>query len=164
MRYPDRRSNYEIVGEVANEIDHGARLIPHQLSRFEPLFHALDSPTDLNGVQLITDRNSLRKIYGLFTPDRMYGPKPFRIDAPKIGNVILFARWEDPENRIGVMPERYCWSQSFHLATSRHRLEGGTSCHRILRYEFGGINIMVRYELDSSLANDDLDGFSGEGE
>ena len=112
MRYPDRRSRSQIVGGLFKKIDHGARLIPHQLSRFEPLFHALDSPTELNGVQLITDRNSLRKIYGLFTPDRMYGPKPFRIDAQKIGNIILFARWEDPETRIGVMPERYCWSES----------------------------------------------------
>lgn len=143
---------------MADEIDHGARLIPHQLSRFEPIFHALDSPTDLGGVQLITDRNSLRKIYGLYTPDRMCGPKPFRIDAQKIGNVILLTRWEDPENRIGVMPERYCWSKSYHLATSRHRLQWGNSCHRILRYEFGGIEIMVRFELDSSVANATLDG------
>jgi hypothetical protein len=101
------------------------------------------------GVQLITDRNSLRKIYGLYTPDAMYGPKPFRIDAQKIGNVVIFSRWEDPQMKKPQTPHPHCYSKSHELATMEQQLEGVVSCHRMVRYGFGGIDMIVRFELDA---------------
>lgn len=80
----------------------------------------------------------------------MYGPKPIRIDAQKFGNVILVARIEKPGSRVPVLPHPFCWSQSHQLATSRYQLEGSKSCHRIVRYGFGGIEIMVRFESESA--------------
>jgi hypothetical protein len=101
------------------------------------------------GVGLITDRNSLRKIYGLYTPDAMYGPKPFMIDAQKIGNVVIFSRWEDPEMKKPHAPHPHCYSKSHELATMEQQLERVVSCHRMVRYEFGGIDMIVRFELDA---------------
>lgn len=101
------------------------------------------------GVEIITDRNSLRQIYGLYTPDAMYGPKPFRIDAQKIGNVVIFSRWEDPEMKKPQAPHPHCYSKSHELATMEQQLEGVVSCHRMVRYEFGGIDMIVRFELDA---------------
>ena len=101
------------------------------------------------GVELITDRNSLRKIYGLYTPDAIYGKKPFRIDAQKIGNVVIFSRWEDPEATRPKAPHPFCFSKSHELATVEQQLERAVSCHRLVRYEFGGIAMMVRFELDA---------------
>lgn len=131
-------------------IDHGARLVPSGLSRFEPVFHALNSPADLGGVQLITDRNSLRKIYGIFNPDGVYGPKPFRIDAQLVADVVLFTRWEKADKRQPAKPHPFCYSKSHELATMRSQLKGAVACHRLVRYEFfGGIDILVRFELDA---------------
>jgi len=118
-------------------------------SRTEPIFHSLDSPADMYGVELITDRNSLRKIYGLYTPDAIYGKKAFRIDAQKIGNVVIFSRWEDPEATRPKAPHPFCFSKSPELVTIEQQLEGAVSCHRLVRYEFGGIAMMVRFELDA---------------
>ena len=101
------------------------------------------------GVELVTDRNSLRKIYGLYTPDAMYGPKPFRIDAQKIENVVIFSRWENPQMKKPQTPHPQCYSKSHEFATMEQQLEGVVSCHRMVRYEFGGIDMIVRFELDA---------------
>jgi hypothetical protein len=148
LEYADRKLSRIPRYREADEIDHGARLAKN-ISRTEPIFHALDSPADMYGIELITDRNSLRKIYGLFTPDAMYGPKPFRIDAQQIGNVVIFSRWEDPEMKPPKAPHPYCHSKSHELASMEQQLEGAVSCHRMVRYEIGGIAMMVRFELDA---------------
>jgi hypothetical protein len=79
----------------------------------------------------------------------MYGPKPFRIDAQKIGNVVIFSRWEDPEMKKPQVPHPHCYSKSHELATMEQQLEGVVSCHRMVRYEFGGMDMIVRFELDA---------------
>lgn len=79
----------------------------------------------------------------------MYGPKPFRIDAQKIGNVVLLARWENSVNREPIQPRGFCWSQSHSIATMRQKLEGAGSSHGIVRYGFGGIEMVIRFELDA---------------
>jgi hypothetical protein len=91
----------------------------------------------------------MRRIYGLYTPDRMYGPKPFRLDAQKIGNVVIFMRWENSADRAPVKPRGFCWSQSHSIATIKQQLEGVSSSHGIVRYQFAGIEMMVRFELDA---------------
>ena len=48
-----------------------------------------------------------------------------------------------------MAPNPFCWSKSHELATMEHQLEGMVSCHRMVRYEFGGVEIMVRFELDA---------------
>jgi len=63
MEYADRKSHWyrlERLNERADDAENGARLIPSGISRFDPIFYALDSPTDLLGVQVVTDRNCLR--------------------------------------------------------------------------------------------------------
>lgn len=115
------KPDIKIPGYLEYADHHGARLA-RNISRTEPIFHALDSPSDMYGVELITDRNSLRKIYGLYTPDAMYGIKPFRIDAQKIGNVVIFSRWEDPAMKKPKAPHPHCYSKSHELATMEQQL------------------------------------------
>jgi hypothetical protein len=113
------------------------------------MFHSFNSPSDLLGVQLITDRNALRKIYRLFTPGTVFDRKPFRIDARKIGNVVIFTRWETPDMRDPVPPHPSCYAQSYALATIKRQLERAVSNHRMVRYEFAGLQIVVRFQLDA---------------
>jgi hypothetical protein len=134
----------------SDDAENGARLIPSGISRFDPIFYALDSPTDLLGVQVVTDRNCLRKIYSIFNPTTaVYAPKPFRMDAQKVGNVIMFTRNEAADKRYAEKPHPFCYSKSHELATMRSQLKDTTSCHRLIRYEFGGIDMIVRFELDA---------------
>ena len=51
--------------------------------------------------------------------------------------------------RLPMAPNPFCWSKSHELATMEHQLEGMVSCHRMVRYEFGWVEIMVRFELDA---------------
>lgn len=102
----------------------------------------------MDGIELVTDRNSLRKIYGLFTPDAMYGRKPFRIDAQLVGDTVLFTRWENPAQLVRET-RPMCFSKLHELATVKQQMADVSSCHRIVRYTFGGINVMVRFELDA---------------
>lgn len=85
----------------------------------------------------------------MFTPEAMHGQKPFRIDAQLVGDTVLFCRWESEDMRTPKLPHPFCFAKSHELATSEQQIEGVTSCHRIVRYEFGRITMMVRFELDA---------------
>lgn len=104
----------------------------------------------MTDIDLITDRNSLRKLYGIFTPDAMYGQKPFRIDAQLVGNTVLLCRWENSDLMKPRSPHPFVYAKSHELATSEDVIDGITSCHQIVRYNFGGKTLLVRFELDAA--------------
>ncbi|KAF7300427.1 hypothetical protein HMN09_00926400 [Mycena chlorophos] len=106
-------------------------------------------------IDLITDRNSLRKLLrwidGRSTVPGGDGKvKDFRIDtqlAPG-GRTVLFTRWEkrNEEQMTG-------WTYGFNFekkTTSPPRgVPESTGHHRIISYDFRGIKIVMRFEVDA---------------
>lgn len=107
---------------------------------------------DLGQMDIVTDRNGLRKLFGWAnnTPKR----DEFRIDIQKAGlGTILFTRWE-PRNKI----QQGSWSRprygfSFEHATTKtaRGVLPTAGHHRIVAYDFGELRLLVRFEVDACL-------------
>ncbi|KZP08843.1 hypothetical protein FIBSPDRAFT_922616 [Athelia psychrophila] len=111
-------------------------------------------------VDLITDRNGLRKLMRWL---RDPAAREFRIDTQLVGDkTMLFSRWEKSSmelldkrvNKYGRPIQTYVFA--FEKATTRPAkgCEGSTGYHRIVAYDFGGLNIVVRFEPRSSTDSD----------
>lgn len=126
---------------------HSHRIPSHPLL---PLFRAVDfvtetitgEPVDWASVDLVTDRNSLRKL--LFWIDDEHGAvKDFRIDMEFVGKrTILFNRWEKrtTEEALDIGWRSYGFNFQFENTTAAPGCEGGTAHHRITKY--------VRFKLE----------------
>lgn len=113
-----------------NLAENGYRLLP-KISTFEPIFHSLDPPQALNDIELITDRNSLRKLFQMFTPDALHGQKPFRINSQLVGETVLFSRTEAQKMIMPQTPHPFCFAKSHQLATCEQQVEGAPRVIRL---------------------------------
>ncbi|RSH82158.1 hypothetical protein EHS25_006091 [Saitozyma podzolica] len=129
-------------------IDYNASRLPS--SPLEPLFASL-LPSSLDGVDLITDRANLRKLHSLFTSS---DPTDFRIDVDYVsGSTVVLSRWEPVERRRQqVMGLSFAPSYSAavtHAVIPARDPEAGTM--RLVKYRFGGLTLLVRFEVDAAL-------------
>ena len=125
----------------------------------EPLFRALyaTQPSfDITSVDLVTDRNNLRKLLSFVNP-RLGRKRTFSIVAEAVHGcgTVIFRRVE-PTSFFevgGNSPQSVSapingYGHAFEKAYTTNRVEGSTGHHRIVSYQFGGLNLVVRYETD----------------
>jgi hypothetical protein len=145
--------------------DSGTHFIDQNASRaptypFEPMFAALDlmkPDFDFGGVDLVTNRNSLRKLLH-FTSGR--APDSFRIDVNLVESTLFLTRRERRTEDViqGAMNAGY--GHNFERAFTKplDGLEDSSGHHRVARYRIGELNCVVRFEVDA------WDGGEGTGE
>lgn len=118
---------------------------------FEPLFRSLavmQPRFDMKDVDIITDRNSLRKLLHFVSGTVR---DPFRINVRLVGGVLFFCRWE-PETKFLISGFRDTgFGHNFEKACTFFDpdLKDSSGHHRIVRYKLGGIRCLVRYEADA---------------
>ncbi|WEW56798.1 hypothetical protein PRK78_002252 [Emydomyces testavorans] len=77
----------------------------------------------------------------------------FKFDMEKVGNTVFMVRKERTPDE--VIKGIYGYGHTFHEANTSWdpSVKGSVSHQRILRYKFGGLNLLVRYEADGFLAD-----------
>lgn len=106
-------------------------------------------------IGLTTDRNSLRKLLR-FSSGK--GPHSWRIDVDIIQDTMFFTRWEKTLFSITTEPLGSGHGTEFEKAFLRFDsdLQESSAHHRIIRYHLGGIECLVRYEVDGYIDDDEL--------
>lgn len=118
----------------------------------EPLFRALymEHPSfDLQSVDLITDRNNIRKLLSFVNPNiSKNGLEPFTIHVEVFKNTVIFCRAEI-ETKKFVQPHEFIgYGHEFEKAFTTDKIGGSTGHHRLVSYRFSNMKILVRYETD----------------
>ncbi|QKX63694.1 uncharacterized protein TRUGW13939_10865 [Talaromyces rugulosus] len=118
----------------------------------EPLFRALyiDHPSfDLQSVDLITDRNNIRKLLSFINPTTSKnGLESFTINVEVLKNTVIFCRAET-ETKKFIQPHEFIgYGHEFEKAFTTDRIGASTGHHRLISYQFSDLKIMVRYETD----------------
>ncbi|KAF7976192.1 hypothetical protein HWV62_7364 [Athelia sp. TMB] len=97
-------------------------------------------------VDFVTDRSNLRKI--LRWIDGSAGGRALRIDAQLAGNgTILLNRWERRTREYGS--GSYGFNLEKATTAPAQGCEGTTAHHRIVKYIFAGLLMIVRFEVDA---------------
>jgi hypothetical protein len=108
-------------------------------------------------IDTLVNRNSLRKLFD-FCVGR--SQDSFRIDLHTIQNTLIMERCERSAREIIHGSAKSGYGHNFERAFTKHAvgLENSTSHHRVLRYDLGGLNVAVRFEVDASYGDceDDL--------
>ncbi|OCH92808.1 hypothetical protein OBBRIDRAFT_790819 [Obba rivulosa] len=146
--------------------DSGARFVDQNGYRMPratlyPLFRAVDvvseeeatGAIDWSSVDFVTDRNGLRKLLR-WIQDSDGSAKEFRIDTQLAGKrTVLLNRWEK-RTRENADLTKFTFGISFERenTTPAPGCEGGTGHHRIVNYDFDGLNMVVRFEVDACIA------------
>ncbi|KAF9259086.1 hypothetical protein L218DRAFT_963957 [Marasmius fiardii PR-910] len=127
---------------------------------------------DWSSVDIVTDRNGLRKLFrwikakeslskglqnaAVAQPFQPWKPnKDWRIDLQLAGEkTVLFSRWEQNTKELPGLPVT-TYGLSFERATTKEGkgCEGTEGHHRIVQYDFGGLNIVVRFEVDAFISS-----------
>jgi hypothetical protein len=122
---------------------HGHRVPRHQ---FEPVFQALATmnPTvRCNDVDVVVNRNTLQKLYKFASFKR---GKAFYVDLDMIENTLFISRRESK-----AKTKQYTgYGRNFETAftTEDPQLPQAEGHHRVIRYKFGGLDLIVRIEAD----------------
>ena len=150
--------------------DHGLVFVDqnayqHPKIPLEPLLQALyiTQPSfDLNKVHLITDRNNLRKLFEVVCQERH---RDFEIAVEIINNTALFTRLERYTSEFIGNHEFRGYGHEFEKEFTKYpsSVKGSTGHHRIVTYNFGGLNMIVRFEADGAVPPSMLMGPAGHG-
>ncbi|KUJ12351.1 uncharacterized protein LY89DRAFT_206066 [Mollisia scopiformis] len=121
----------------------------------DPLFESLlqQHPNfDMSSIHLVTDRNSLRKLL-TFASNRS---EKWRIDVDMINNTMFFNQWEEFRLMMINGHQDSGYGHAFeNCVTAREpTLEDSIHHERIVRYELGGLECLVRFEADAYLNAD----------
>jgi hypothetical protein len=117
---------------------------------FEPLFQALSITKphfDFNHVDLVTNRNSLRKLFNFAAGMHI---DSFRVDLNTIHNTLFLTRRERNLRQYLSGNKDSGFGHNFEREISKLEpgLEDSTSHHRVIRYQMGSLNCVVRFEVD----------------
>ena len=113
----------------------------------ESIMHAVTGCTpgfDFAAVDIVTDRNNLRKLLDFATDDPERGDFTIRVD--RVGNSILFTRVE-PKNKD--YPKYPGFGHSFEDKYTKSTLPDTICHHRVVTYTFGRMRLLVRCEVDA---------------
>jgi hypothetical protein len=102
----------------------------------------------MKSISLVSDRNNLRKLFD-FTCNHLGGS--FRIDVDIIFNTMFFTRWEESTIRLISGFQNFGYGHEFEKAFTifDQDLTNSSSHHRIVKYNLGGMNCLVRFEADA---------------
>ncbi|KAJ6016511.1 hypothetical protein N7540_011102 [Penicillium herquei] len=124
----------------------------HPECPLEPLIRSLyiEQPSyDIQQVDLITDRNNIRKLLSFINNDLGDAAKAFTIEVEVIGSTAIFCRAETETHRFIGRYEFRGHGHEFEKAFTESQVPGSTGHHRIISYDLGGLKMMVRYETDA---------------
>ena len=112
---------------------------------------------NMKPIGLTTDRNSLRKLLQ-FVSGKV--TKSWRIDVDIIEDTMFFTRWEESQVMLITGARDSGYGHGFEKAflSFDADLQESSGHHRIVRYNLGGIDCLVRFEVDGYISDDD--GFS----
>lgn len=135
-----------------NIIDHNG----HHLGEapMVPIFAAVDANEDADTfdwseVDIVTDRNALRHLFRWASGNTS---KNFRIDLQLVGKkTLLLSRWE--KQTSDEYPGYTYGSNYFSRATKKPNAEA-VAHHRIVNYDWNGLNMVVRSTVDAFLPSD----------
>ena len=130
----------------------GLRYVDENASRYphfplEPLFRAIYTikpDYDPKQVDLVTDRNNLRKLMHVISATRH---SDFRIDMELVGNTLLFERWEKFD-REDVDSKKFTgFGKQFEKNMTLYpaNLTDSGSNHRIIQCSLGQLTVLLRF-------------------
>ncbi|KAH9175656.1 hypothetical protein EDB89DRAFT_328084 [Lactarius sanguifluus] len=127
-----------------------------------PLFAAADAihdqeaapPVDWSTVDVITDRNGLRKLLRWLDPSPGKAVRDFRIDVQLVGTkTLVLRRWESPTDG-GHINRSY--GHAFQAAMTRAAPDCPSSGHyRVVAYDMCNMKMIVRSGVDACLTSPD---------
>ncbi|KAI1303870.1 geranylgeranyl pyrophosphate synthetase [Xylaria venustula] len=124
----------------------------HPESPLEPLFRSLyivNPDYDVGEVDLISDRNNIRKLLSFIDPSSSRnGLETFTIEAEAIDNTVILSRIETKTSETIAPHEFKGFGHEYEKAYTRCQLRNSTGYHRIVSYRFGGLNFIIRHEVD----------------
>jgi len=143
--------------------DNGLTFINQNSARYpkrplEPLFRALEMthPTfDVRTVHLVTDRNIIRKLLG-FIERKIPGTKvlqSFEFEYEMVKDTALFCR-KEKEDYV-VLKGFHGFGHQFEKTYTKEKIKNSTSHHQVVSYELGGLNILLRHEVDACVPSND---------
>lgn len=139
-----------------HNIDANAAHCPE--SPFEVAFRAAEVTNphfSFRQVDVVINRNSLRKLYSLC---REASTPKFRVNLFLVKDALIVERCE--RHAVGEEPVHKSCGKSFEkeMTDLRPGMLDSECHHRMIRYDFGGLNCAVRFEVDACRADDfDLD-------
>ncbi|KAH8993066.1 hypothetical protein EDB86DRAFT_2930349 [Lactarius hatsudake] len=127
-----------------------------------PLFAAADAihdqeavpPVDWPTVDVITDRNALRKLLRWLDPSPGKAVRDFRIDVQLVGTkTLVLRRWESPTD--GGHTNR-SYGHAFMAEMTRAAPDCPSSGHyRVVAYDMCNMKMIVRFGVDACLSSPD---------
>ncbi|RMZ73491.1 geranylgeranyl pyrophosphate synthetase [Pyrenophora seminiperda CCB06] len=118
---------------------------------FEPAFQALSimNPNiSLSAVDIITNRNSLRKLLDFSAGKRL---DPFAMGLDMINETLVLSRMEVSARQMVRGGPNSGYGHNFEKAftTAYEGMDGSSSHHRVIRYHIGPLDCVVRFEVDA---------------
>ncbi|RYP23177.1 hypothetical protein DL765_001262 [Monosporascus sp. GIB2] len=118
---------------------------------FEPVFWALDLMNPdmrFNDVDLVCNRNSLRKLLDIATGRR---PDPFVMHLHMVEKTLFITRKEKNARMRVFGNTNSGYGHNFEKACTEadRDVVGSSSHHRVVKYSMGGLNCVVRFEVDA---------------
>lgn len=147
-RWLNLKAPFEVASGPSAYMNENAFHLPNM--PLLPLIAAVDasgSQVDWPALDFVTDRGNLRRLLQWVSGG--FNSKPERIDLQLVGDhTVLMNRWD---------PKAICYTQSvnfgrgFESTTTAPAKEGYSSYYQILKYELGGLHMIVRCEADACL-------------
>jgi hypothetical protein len=104
----------------------------------------------MDNTELVTDRRNLRHLLGFVSGKKSL----FRIEMEIVNSTVLFSCWT-PNTFTYVNGFRGYGHEFERISTRRPRaVEKSITHHRIIRYVFGNVKIILRYEVDGCTGNE----------
>ncbi|KAJ3573991.1 hypothetical protein NP233_g2061 [Leucocoprinus birnbaumii] len=106
------------------------------------------TPFPWGTIDFVTDRNGLRKLLRWIIGGEV---KDFRIDAQLAGEkTVLLSRWEK-RTRENFNGRTYGFQFEKASTAAASGCKEGCGHHRIITYDFNGLKMVVRYEVDACM-------------
>jgi hypothetical protein len=107
----------------------------------------------MSSIALVTDRNSLRN----FLSFASRGPKKWRVDVDMIHDTMFFNQWEEFRLMVinGYQDSGFGHALEDSVTTRESGLEDSIHHERVVRYELGGLECLVRFEADTYIQTDE---------
>ncbi|KAI0070367.1 hypothetical protein K474DRAFT_1713391 [Panus rudis PR-1116 ss-1] len=163
--WKDKQMPYQVSRDIDSQrkapVDPHAHYIPNM--PMLPMFRAADFLTSRGQtrgilwkeVDFVTERNSLRKLLRFIDGKYNMGWE-FRMDTQLLGvRTILLQRWQE-SSRQDVYPYSYGTNFEKEITQAADGCEGSGSHFRAIKYDFNGLTMVVRYEVDAYCMSEDV--------
>ncbi|KGO65936.1 hypothetical protein PITC_021370 [Penicillium italicum] len=129
--------------------------VRHPKSPFEPLFRSLylENPSfDIRSVDVVSDRNAIRQLLSFINPG-LEKSQRFTIHVELVKNTVILCRVGKPKLQYINPGKPSGFGHNFERRYTVDRIKGSSSHHRIISYNFGGLNFLIRHETDGYVAS-----------